>query len=707
MSLFRKKGTLTEMKQRDSVFSHIRKIEDLTIVRVVRSGLLHIIPVLIIGAFSLILQTFPVSAYQTFISDFADGFLLRLFEIVYHATFGVLSVYMTFSVSRSYMHLKQMSAAVNGGAVLASLLSFFILAGAYLPDFGKEHLGPKSMFLAIVTALGASCVYLLIYTSLQKKRRNLNVIGGDRDFSKMTATLVPIAVTAILFALFNAVVIRLFDVDCCRTLLINAANRMFRYGSTGFLKGFFFVMLSSVLWFFGVHGSDTLEGVMQTYFAPNLPVNQAAVAAGNAPTQILTKEFFDCFVLMGGCGSTICLLIAILLFSRNRPRRKLGLAAAFPMLFNINELMVFGLPIIFNPIMLVPFLAVPLLNYSISYAAMAAGVVPLITSEVAWTTPILLGGYTATGSLAGSVLQFVNVIVGVLVYLPFVRLLDKHADENARRNFDAFLTFFKENEPTLENTRVTELGNMYGDYAKDLCNDLRYGYRQQIRLAYQPQYHYDGHCIGVEALMRYEHPIHGVLYPPLVIKLAQEGGFLPQLEELIWTKALEDRPKLLSRFGDGIKLSVNVTGTTVVTQAFIQFCRQMDAQYHFADKNICIEITEQAAISFGDETLEALHTLREMGLLLAIDDFSMGHTSIRYLLENLFDVIKLDGSLVNGLATHSNTYDIISSIVQLSASLNLTVLAEFVDTEEKRSILHEIGCDCYQGYLYSPAVFLD
>ena len=99
--------------------------------------------------------------------------------------------------------------------------------------------------------------------------------------------------------------------------------------------------------------------------------------------------------------------------------------------------------------------------------------------------------------------------------------------------------------------------------------------------------------------------------------------------------------------------------------------------------------------------------MRDMGLLLAIDDFSMGQTSLHYLKDSMFDIIKLDGSLVRGLATHSNYREIISSITGLAASLNLTVLAEFVETEEQREILHNIGCDYYQGYLYSPAVFLD
>ena len=96
-----------------------------------------------------------------------------------------------------------------------------------------------------------------------------------------------------------------------------------------------------------------------------------------------------------------------------------------------------------------------------------------------------------------------------------------------------------------------------------------------------------------------------------------------------------------------------------------------------------------------------------MGLTLAIDDFSMGQTSINYLKEDLFHEIKLDGSLVKGLFTHENCREIISSITRLARSLDLIVLAEYVETEEQKELLHEIGCDCYQGYLYSPAVCLD
>ena len=687
----------------------IKAAEQLTAVRAIRSGLVNITPVLIVGAFALILKTFPVRAYQAFIASFAGGLWPTFLDFIYSATFGVLSVYVTVSVSRAYARIHrndQVNAASDIGAVIASLISFFILAGVYLPAFGTDSVGPKSMFLAILTSIGATVLYLRLFRAMNDRRRRYYSTGADQLFHRMLASLPPIVLTVLVFALFNLLIVRVFAVDSFRMLLSLAFDRLFSVGENGFLKGFCFVLLSSLLWFFGIHGSDTLEGVMQTYFAPGLAANQAAAAAGEAPPAILTKEFFDCFVLMGGCGAAICLLIAILLFSRSRARRGLGLAAAFPMIFNINELMVFGLPIIYNPILLIPFITVPLVCYTLAYLAIASGLVPHIASEVAWTTPILMGGFHATGSLAGSALQVVNVVVGVVIYLPFVRALDRRDEETCRREYDSFVGYFRQHEQELGGEKLLEQHSAFGEFARNLCADLEHSLNKGVTLAYQPQYDYGGRCIGAEALLRWKHPVYGTVYPPLVVRLAEEGGFLPRLEEAVLQQALSDRPGVLQKFGKDAKLSVNVTGTTVVTPRFLQFCRQLDGKTGFAGKNLCLEVTEQAALSFDEGTIRALQAFREMGLSLAIDDFSMGQTSLNYLKESLFDFIKLDGSLVKGLFTHQNCREIILSLTQLASSLHLTVVAEFVETKEQRDALHEIGCDCYQGYLYSPAVFL-
>ncbi len=595
-------------------------IEERSMIRAIRSGLLTMTPVLIIGAFALILQTFPVVAYQRFIAGFAGGFLLSIFQFVFSATFGVLSVYMTYSISRAYMRLHARLGVPEAGAVIASLLSFFLLSGAYLKDFETGSMGAKSMFLAILTGLGASSLYTKLFQLTKRRHLQLYSVGADREFNKMLSLLIPISLTALAFALFNAVFSYVFDVESFRMLLVKGFDR---------------------------------------------------------------------------------------LFSRNRASRSLGIAAAFPMIFNINEMMVFGLPIIFNPVMLIPFITVPLSCYMISYLAVSAGLVPVVTGDVAWTTPILIGGYYATGSFAGCALQLCNVAVGVLIYTPFVRLMDQAASRKSRQEYASFMKYFQKNEQELAGRRLVEQNSMYGEFARTLCAELRHDLAESVVLAYQPQYLYDGRCAGVESLLRWKHPAYGLLYPPLVIKLAGEGGFLPELEEAVFRQALHDRPELMKRYGSEMKLSINVTGTTVVSARYLQFCRNLNAKDAFAGKNICLEVTEQAALEFNDNTISALRAFREMGFMLAIDDFSMGQTSIHYLKNDLFQMLKLDGSLVKGILTNSNCREIISSIAKLAGNLKLTIVAEYVETEEQREALHEIGCDCYQGYLYSKAVFLN
>lgn len=680
------------------IHSFVRKVEQLTFIRAVRGGLVNMIPVLIIGAFALVFRFLPIDAYRNFIQSFAGGVLDKVFLYVNSATFGVLSVYMTYSISRSYMKVKVDSETVNGGAVFASLVAFFILAGAFLDDFGSVQVGVKSMVLAIVAGLGASALYLASDRFFRRRRRYLFSPGADREFNRMLSSFLPILVVAATFGVLNTIILHVSRSESIHALYIRAMNAVFSHIGAGFWKGFCFVFVSSLFWFFGVHGSDALEGVMDDQ-----------IIGGMSGEILSNKAFFDCFVLMGGCGTTICLLIALLAFSRNRARRRLGLTAALPMLFNINELMVFGLPIVFNPIMLIPFLAVPLVCYSVSYLAAFTGIVPIIGSatEVYWTTPVLLGGFKACGSVRGLLLQLFLVLLGVAIYFPFVRLLDRESERNGRLHFTAFMEFFREHEQDLQNKRVTDLDNIYSDVAKTLCADLRDGLSRHMTLYYQPQYDYEGKCVGAEALLRWKHPVYGILYPPLVVKLATESNLLARLEETVLEKALSDRPALLARFGEEIKLSVNVTGATVSTPRFIAFCRKLNEKDPFKGKNLCIEVTEQTALDLGEETRGYLNELRGMGLLLAIDDFSMGQTSLHYLKDSLFDIIKIDGSLVRGLKASQNCREIISSIVGLSESLSLPVIAEFVETSEEREILHEIGCNQYQGYLYSPAIRLE
>lgn len=123
--------------------------------------------------------------------------------------------------------------------------------------------------------------------------------------------------------------------------------------------------------------------------------------------------------------------------------------------------------------------------------------------------------------------------------------------------------------------------------------------------------------------------------------------------------------------------------------------------------NLKIEITEQLTLTNSPRIVDQITAIKKLGVRLAMDDFGMGHSSLTYLREYDFDTIKLDGSLVRDISSKNSCRNIISSIVSLGKSLNYSVVAEYVENEEQRNILHELGCDNYQGYLYSMPVPCD
>ncbi len=673
------------------------KMEKSPVIEAIRNGLIMILPILLLGCFALIFKSLPIKAYQTFITTRLDGAIYSLFDLIYNATYGFLSVYLTFSISLNYVRQKKFRESYVFGGAITAVAGFFILSGTNLENRTGNYLDAKGMFTAILSAIIIAKLYSMIVSHI-KLPIKLYADGIDVDFNDAIFVTVPAVIVVSGVAVINYMICSLFDVSSFHGLYTEAINHLFDALGRSFAGGLLFVTISSILWFFGIHGSNVLEGVAQNLFVPALEENINQVALGIEPTEIFTKQFFDLFILIGGCGTSLALLISLLIFSKRKMNRNLAKMAIFPGIFNINEILVFGLPIIYNPIMLIPFITTPIVMFLISYIAFTAGLVPPVITEVTWTTPIIFSGYIATKSVAGSILQIVNLCVGVLIYMPFVRIFDKIKNNEAERRMEELTKILKESEKNNENIRLTSLSGPSGSIAKSLAIELKESVsKNDFELYYQPQYNYEGKCVGAEALLRYNHPVYGMLYPPLVIKLAQEMGILYRLEKYIFQKVAEDMKQL------DIRISVNVTAVTLEEKDFVDFLKKLKEKYNIADGRLCIEVTEQMTMSSDKSVIEKLSVIKELGFLLAIDDFSMGHTSVKYLQSNNFDVVKLDGTIVKDMMENPRSKEIISSIIYLSESLHFKVIAEFVETKQQIEELRRVGCHYYQGYYFGKA----
>ncbi|MVM55767.1 PTS sugar transporter subunit IIC/EAL domain-containing protein [Gordonibacter urolithinfaciens] len=695
----------------DKVDALFARLEDVMAFQAIRQGLILTIPVLLVGSFCLIFLNLPLAPYQDALAGAprVEGLL----DLVYDGTMGIFSLYVSVAVALRYANAcaERFGGFFVQGAPFAALAAYLMSVGFGTEGFDPIVLSTRSLFIAIVCGLASS----VLYCRLVRLRRTRRLYGDSLDnvFNQAVSGLLPIAAVIALFGAANAAVAALSGSSCIEQLFFDSVSALFPLATATLGSGLLYLFLNNVMWFFGIHGGNMLDGVAQSVFVPGTAANAAALAAGGEPVQIVTKTFLDVFASIGGAGALLSLLAAILLFGRRTSARRLSAFAAVPMCFNISEIMLFGLPVVWNPALFAPFIAVPLVNMVVSYAAMAAGLVPPVVVDVSWTTPPLVGGWVATGSPAGAVLQLACIALGTVLYLPFLRRYERLADAHARVQYDALLSSFQDDERAGRSVELVTAAGSLGAVARSLAEDVRAAVDAgAFELRYQPQFDADGRAVGAEALLRMEHPVYGWLYPPLVIELAREAGAGGELERAVFERALADAQaaEALAHAGEldaGFSVSVNATATMLQDEEAVGFVIDAFRARGLDAGRVVVEATEREALLWDAGAHDLLRRVADAGMPLAIDDFSMGRTSFQYLETSVFSVVKLDGTIAKGVMENERYAEIVSSIADLSEHLGFTVLAEYVETAEQRDVLKTLGCSYFQGYLYAPALPFD
>ena len=640
-----------------------------------------------------------------FIDSFLGGALRNIFVMIQCSTVGTLAVYITLALGISYMKQTgdDRKPMLQFGNLLGCIAGFFILVGLFSGEPDLSLLSGQGVFSAMLAGIIGSVLYVK-FEECFRTRKMVFVEGADSEFNASLYVILPFICVTACFAAANYLITVCFQVQSVQHLFMKVTYMIFSKMHRSYFSGLLFTSSTCIMWWFGIHGNNVLNQVAEDMFTTIIP------------GEIVSKSFIDTFVNMGGTGCTIGLLVAMFIFGKRSSTKKLGRMALLPGIFNIGELAVFGFPVIYNPIMALPFILGPMLCFSNAYILTKIGFVPAVTQEVIWTTPPLMSGYIATGSYKGILVQLLNILISTLCYAPFLIKNEKKSSDEYSSEMKALLDILKEAQENGETVTLTEQEGNIGRLAKHLATDLeaslsiaRTGrmtdrHESPLIMKYQPQCDNTGKCIGAESLLRWNHKVYGTVYPPLVIEIAKESGDLYKLETYIFEKSVRDSAPMRAKYGEKFKLSVNVTVTTLFDERFVPFLQALADRYRLKTGNICIEITEETELVTTEETGELIGRIRMFGYTFALDDFSMGHTSLQYLQHNQFDIVKLDGNLVKSLLDNERTKEIIASIVYLSKSLHFKVLAEFVETNEQKNALEEIGCLLYQGYLYSPAI---
>jgi diguanylate cyclase (GGDEF)-like protein len=226
----------------------------------------------------------------------------------------------------------------------------------------------------------------------------------------------------------------------------------------------------------------------------------------------------------------------------------------------------------------------------------------------------------------------------------------------------------------------------------------------QFLVHYQPQVELrSGRIVGVEALLRWRHPERGLLTASDFIDLVEESGLIVPLGDWILTEACRQAAEWKAR-GLSLWTAVNVSGCQVRQPGFGARVLEILRAQNLPAAALQLELTESIALESGEETRRDLEQLRREGVLLAMDDFGSGYSSLSYLRNFLFDVLKIDRSFVKDIPVSERDRAIARAIREMARSLNLKVVAEGVETPEQKDLLQQAGFEFLQGYLYSPAV---
>ncbi|WP_026568768.1 PTS cellobiose transporter subunit IIC [Sediminibacillus sp. JSM 1682029] len=402
-----------------------------------RNGFMVALPFIIFGSIFVVIANFP----------FLDQWISESAYEAYQAALGpasasTLSIMGLFVIIGIGYKLTEHygGESIYGGAV--ALASFLILTPQVI-DFETANktveqvggviptasLGAEGMFLGIFTAFFAAELYRFFV----EKDWTIKMPAGVPDaVSRSFSALIPITLTLSIFLVVR-IIFSYTPFDTVQNFIYTLIQEPLTALGSGLPATLIAVLLIQLFWFFGLHGQIIVNSVFDPIWYALNNQNLDAFNAGQELPNIVTKQFIDTFIVgIGGSGMTLAVIIGIFLIGRSRQLKELGKLGAPAGIFNVNEPVIFGLPIIMNPLVIIPWLIAPVIVTFITYFAMASGMVPYPNGVIVpWTTPTVLSGFLATGnSWQGGALQLVNIAVVFVIWWPFLKIMDKQYYEN-------------------------------------------------------------------------------------------------------------------------------------------------------------------------------------------------------------------------------------------------------------------------------------
>ncbi|WP_414839225.1 PTS sugar transporter subunit IIC [Carnobacterium sp. TMP28] len=396
--------------------------------KAIRDGVISTLSLILVGSFFLIIANPPIASWAEAIAPYTADIV-----IPFRITMGLMSIYASYGMGYSLAKSYKLDGITGGVLSLATFLMLTVPVNvdALLPEgqgigwvLPMGNLGGAGMFSAILAMIFA------VESLRFFKNRNLMIKMPEqvpdsvaRSFEALIPGAFVITIVWIIRVLLD------FDLNNFILSIFTPINDILGNNLIGVLVPVIFITL---LWAAGVHGMSVIGSVARPMWLVMLDANGQALADGAAPNQlpyIAPEQFYQWTVWIGGAGSTLALCI-LLLFAKSVYLKQVGRFSIIPSLFNINEPLIFGVPLVMNPILAIPFILAPVVTTTISYFAVKFGIINGFVSNVPWTLPAPIGAFlSASNDWKAAVLVLINIAIAGAIYYPFFKVYDKKLRE--------------------------------------------------------------------------------------------------------------------------------------------------------------------------------------------------------------------------------------------------------------------------------------
>ena len=443
-------------------------------------------------------------------------------------------------------------------------------------------------------------------------------------------------------------------------------------------------LLSQIFWFIGIHGSRMVNALVGKKLLDHEIVKNLTYA-----------EFNRLFVMMGGAGGGLPLLLALFLSAKDKVFKYLARISTPFVIFNINTLLIYPL-VVFNSYLLEPFLIVPVLNFIAGYVFVKT--VPVHWSNIhsPWITPLAINVYLKTGGdLRAIMFQIFLIVMDVGIYVPylkrffrshsmvsFVQAMKDNLNIHERLEADFGIKSFITEKEIIEATVRLE----------NILPELR---EENLLIYYQPKVNVkEWICDSFEALLRFRH--EGRIVGPFFLGDVERAGLAPILD--VWVSR-QVKMQILKWKEEGFTPGININihpDTLLDTGAVDLIINALKGE------RITIEIVERS-FYLGDVALKNLQKLQDSGFSISVDDFGIGYSNLETFIKFTVHEIKIDKTIIDTIESPKG-YTTCKKIVELCHEENYTVVAEGVETKEQCKLLREMDIDYIQGFYFAPAL---